>query len=66
MNVWTDKHVSLKHLLQLTYALVRLDIGHFTASTTETKLSFNITEDLWRRLTSLISGVFSQLLYGPL
>lgn len=33
--------------------------GRFTASTTETKLSFNITEDLWMLPTSLISGVYS-------
>lgn len=34
-------------------------LGHFTASTTETKLSFNMPKDLFPLLTCLISNVNS-------
>lgn len=57
---WTCGQINMSDTFYSSHML-RPDwtLGRFTASTTETKLSFNITEDLWTLPTSLISSVYS-------
>lgn len=54
MNMSSISTFHSSHMLQTDWTLVL-----FTASTTGTKLSFNILEDLWTVQTSLISAVYS-------